>query len=104
MFVDRFYFGCEADDPANAWAFSRRHNPGGVQLNALYGSDIGHFDVPDMREVLAEAIEPFDDGIMSPSDFRDFVFTNAATFYTDTNAGFFEGTVIEDDVAALSHA
>ena len=27
LFVPRFYFGCEADDPTNAWAFNRRPTP-----------------------------------------------------------------------------
>jgi hypothetical protein len=27
-------------------AFDRRVNPFGARLNALFGSDIGHFDVP----------------------------------------------------------
>ena len=53
----RFFFGCEADDRLNALAFDRRLNPAGARLNALFGSDIGHFDVPDMREVLPEAYE-----------------------------------------------
>ena len=27
LFVKPFYFGCEADDPTNAWAFNREFNP-----------------------------------------------------------------------------
>jgi len=54
LFVPRFYFGCEADDPVNAWAFNRRANPMGARLNALFSSDIGHFDVPDMTDVVPE--------------------------------------------------
>ena len=27
LFVPRFYFGCEADDPTNAWAFNTKANP-----------------------------------------------------------------------------
>ena len=52
LFVPNFYFGCEADDPITSWAFKRQVNPFGVKLNTLFGSDIGHFDVPDMTEVL----------------------------------------------------
>jgi NAD(P)-dependent dehydrogenase (short-subunit alcohol dehydrogenase family) len=48
--VTPFFFGCEADDRVNAWAFNRRANPLGARLNAIFGSDIGHFDVPDMLE------------------------------------------------------
>ena len=57
QFVDGFYYGCEADDPVNAWAFKRDHLSHGVQLNTLFGSDIGHFDVHDMAGVLTEAHE-----------------------------------------------
>ena len=57
QFVDGFYFGCEADDPINAWAFKREHLPHQVQLKTLFGSDIGHFDVQDMAGVVPEAYE-----------------------------------------------
>ena len=100
LFIPNFYFGCEADDALNAVAFMGDLLPYGAKLNAFYGSDIGHFDVPDMREVLSEAIEPLEEGILSKADFRDFVFTHAARFYTDTNAAFFEGTIIEGEVAS----
>ena len=43
-----FYFGCEADDRSNAWAFNTKANPFGARLNA----DIGHFDVPDMMDLI----------------------------------------------------
>src|SRR5882672_6825750 len=56
-FAPRFYFGCEADDPTNAWAFNRKMSPMGARLNTLFSSDIGHFDVPDMAGVVPEAYE-----------------------------------------------
>ena len=37
QFTSSFYFGCEADDRMNAWAFDRRVNPLGARLNALFG-------------------------------------------------------------------
>jgi len=98
LFVPNFYFGCEADDPMNSVAFVKNLLPFGAKLSAIYGSDIGHFDVPDMRDVLAEACEPLEDGIMDEAGFRDFVFANAARFYTETNPDFFESTVIEDEI------
>lgn len=100
LFVPSFYFGCEADDALNAVAFMEKLLPFGARLNAMYGSDIGHFDVPDMRAVLAEALEPLEEGLMSPGDFRDFVFGNPVRFYTDTNPGFFEGTVVAEAARA----
>lgn len=100
MFVPNFFFGCEADDPMNAVAFRRELWPFGAQLQAIYGSDIGHFDVPDMRDVLHEAHECVERGVLGPSDFRDFVFENPSRFYTDSNPDFFAGTVVADAVAA----
>src|SRR5207247_10636456 len=35
LYVSRYYFGCEADDPINAWAFNRKANAMGVRLNAF---------------------------------------------------------------------
>jgi len=101
LFVPRFFFGCEADDPLTALAFDRRLCPGGVRLNALFGSDIGHWDVPDAREVLAEAFALVDRGLLSREDFRDFSFANAARFYLETNPDFFRGTRVEDATRAL---
>ena len=98
LFVPNFYFGCEADDPINAWAFNRRVNPFGVRLNALFGSDIGHFDVPDMTEVLVEAYEGVEDGIITEEDFHDFVFANPVRFWTALNPNFFKGTAVETQV------
>ena len=98
LFVPNFYFGCEADDPITSWAFNRRANPFGVKLNAIFGSDIGHFDVPDMTEVLVEAYEGVEDGLITEDDFRDFVFANPVRFWTDVNPNFFTGTAVETQV------
>jgi len=101
LFLPNFYFGCEPDDPMNSLAFQEGLWPFGATFNALYGSDIGHFDVPDMTEVLGEAYRPVQKGTMKPEHFRDFVFTNPTRFYTDTNPDFFANTVIADDVQRL---
>ncbi|MFN0089732.1 MAG: amidohydrolase family protein [Acidimicrobiales bacterium] len=101
LFVPNFYFGCEADDRMNASAFNTAANPFGAQLNALFSSDIGHFDVIHMNRVLPHAWELVVDGVMSEEQFRDFTFTNPARFWTANNPGFFAGTAVEADVAAL---
>ena len=101
LFVPNFYFGCEADDPINAWAFNRKVNPFGVRLNAMFGSDIGHWDVPDMREVVKEAYEQVEEELMSEEDFRDFVFTNAVSLFAGTNPDFFKGTAVQASVESL---
>ncbi|HJU11234.1 MAG TPA: amidohydrolase family protein [Candidatus Binataceae bacterium] len=100
LFARNFYFGCEADDPINAWAFNTRVNPYGARIKPLFGSDIGHFDVPDMREVLIEAHELVDEGIITTDDFRDFVFNYPVEFWTGMNPDFFKGTAVEHQVAA----
>jgi predicted TIM-barrel fold metal-dependent hydrolase len=104
LFAHNFYFGCESDDPINAWAFSTGVNPYGAKIKPLFGSDIGHFDVPDMREVLLEAHELVDDGIIMPEDFRDFVFTYPVEFWTGGNPHFFKGTTVEHKPAGGRNA
>jgi len=99
LFVPRFYFGCEADDPVNAWAFNRRANPMGARLNALFSSDIGHFDVPDMTDVVPEAYELVEHELLTADDFRDFMFTNAVRFWGEVNPDFFKGTAVEKTAA-----
>jgi predicted TIM-barrel fold metal-dependent hydrolase len=101
LFATPFYFGCEADDRMNAWAFQRRNNPLGARLNALFGSDIGHFDVPDMAAVVPEAYEFIEDELMSTDDFRDFMFANAVRLWGRSNPDFFTGTVVEKEAAAV---
>jgi predicted TIM-barrel fold metal-dependent hydrolase len=101
LFVPHFYFGCEADDPINAWAFNTKVNPFGARLKAIFSSDLGHWDVPDMREVVAEAYELVEDGLITEDDFREFVFVNPVTLWTGMNPDFFKGTVVEKDVEKL---
>jgi hypothetical protein len=99
LFVDPFYFGCEADDPLTSAAFNTAINPFGARLHAMMGSDIAHWDVPDMTEVLEEAWEMVDHGWISESDFEEFTFANPVRFYTGTNPDYFKGTVVEGAVA-----
>jgi len=101
LFVPNFYFGCEADDPINAMAFDGRKNPYGARLRAIFSSDIGHWDVPDMREVAEEAHELVDQGVITDQDFRDFVFANSVRLWTDMNPNFFKGTAVENQVEKL---
>jgi predicted TIM-barrel fold metal-dependent hydrolase len=101
LYVKRFYFGCEADDPINAWAFNRKANPMHARLNAFFSSDIGHFDVPDMTEVVPEAYELVEHGLLDDDDFRDFMFANAVRFWGEVNPDFFKGTVVERQAAEV---
>lgn len=94
LFTRNFFFGCEADDPINVWGYNKRVNPYGARLKMLFGSDIGHFDVPDMREVLIEAHELVDDGLIGEDDFREFVFGWPVEFWAGMNPDFFTGTAV----------
>jgi predicted TIM-barrel fold metal-dependent hydrolase len=94
IFANRFFFGCEADDPMNVLAFASSLNPGGVTLPALFASDVGHWDVPDMRDVVPEAWELVEDGHIDEEQFRAFVFDNPVRLWTATNPDFFAGTVV----------
>jgi hypothetical protein len=100
LFVPNFYFGCEADDPINAWASAAWAHPCSATFNILLGSDIGHFDVSDMTEVLPEARELVDKRLLSAGGLRDFLFSNPVKFWAGGNPAFFKGTVVEDAVRA----
>lgn len=101
IFTRQFYFGCEGDDPLVMTAFNPMGTPFDAVLRALYGSDVGHWDVPDMSAVAAESYELVDKGLMSAENLRDFLFTNAAEFWTATNPGFFNGTTVAGAVNRL---
>jgi predicted TIM-barrel fold metal-dependent hydrolase len=101
LFVPHFYFGCEGDDPVTASAFDAKRNPFNARLKAVYGSDIGHWDVPDMRDVTKEAYEMVEKGLITDEDFRDFVFVNPVDLWTCLNPEFFAGTVVESEVVSL---
>ena len=103
LYAKPYYFGCEADDRMNATAFSKGI-PFGAQLNAIYSSDIGHFDVIDFRDPLPEAYELVEDGHITPDNFRDFVFENSVRLWGKQNPAFFAGTVVAKEAAAVLKA
>jgi predicted TIM-barrel fold metal-dependent hydrolase len=96
VFIENFYFGCEADDRATMMAFDPRM---GIRLRPVFSSDFTHFDVPDFEDVIPEAFENVEKGFMTEQDFREFTFTNAARLHTRNNPNFFKGTVVEQEVA-----
>lgn len=96
LYTRNFYFGCEADDPATAWAFDGRM-PG--RLKAIFSSDVSHWDVPDMAEVLEEAWEMVEHGLITTQDFREFTFSNIVHLHGEGNPDFFKGTVVEQAAA-----
>jgi hypothetical protein len=85
----------------NALAFATRINRFGKRLNAIFSSDIGHFDVVDMNRVVEEAYELVEDEAMTPADFRDFTADNPIRLHGRMNPSFFEGTPVESYAADL---
>ena len=67
----------------------------------MFGSDIGHFDVPDMSEAVSEAYGLVEKGVITKDDFRDFVFSNPVKLHAEVNPEFFKGTAIERAVERL---
>src|SRR6185369_13935855 len=95
------YFGCEADDPVNAWASTRastrmasRSTPSSVPTSVTGMSR-------NMREVVAESYELVEHGLFSAANYRAFVFGNIVDLWGGANAEFFADTVIAD--AARRH-
>lgn len=99
IFVDKFYFGCEGDDPLTAMAFSPRGIPFDARLKPLYGSDIGHWDVSDMSKIAEETYELVEHGVIDEECLRSFLFDNAVAFWTANNRDFFKGTALESEAA-----
>ncbi|MEV7040421.1 amidohydrolase family protein [Amycolatopsis sp. NPDC051061] len=95
-FARNFYFGCESDDPLISLAFDTRLGP---KLKPLFSSDISHFDVTDMTEVLHEAHELVEHGLVDQTQFRELVFSNTVELHAGANPDFFKGTVVEQAVA-----
>jgi hypothetical protein len=96
-FIPNFFFGCEADDSLNAWAFNRKLNPLGANVSAILSSDMGHWDVEELTEPLAEAFELVEHGHMTPGDFRSFAFTNSVHLHGGMDPHFFDGTPVESE-------
>jgi predicted TIM-barrel fold metal-dependent hydrolase len=94
------YFGCEADDRTVAFAFSPAL-PFGIRLKAVLSSDLGHWDTEDIGAVVGHAWGHVREGLISPEDFKTFVFTNPARLYCSANPRFFDGTPVAGHVDAL---
>ncbi|HVN63488.1 MAG TPA: hypothetical protein VMT58_02535, partial [Candidatus Binataceae bacterium] len=97
-----FFFGCEGDDPSVMRAMDAPRNPFKMRFQAVFSSDIGHWDVPDLKTVLLESHRLVAKGLMSAEDYRDFVFTYPARLHLNANPDFFKGTVVEGAVSAAA--
>jgi predicted TIM-barrel fold metal-dependent hydrolase len=101
---DRFHFGCEADDPFVASSLAAGRSRTGARLRPMLGSDIGHWDVPDVTRVLPEAYERVESGELAPKDFRAFVFDNPVALFAGGSPDFFEGTRVADAARRVAAA
>ena len=95
------FFGCEADDPLAGLGYDTRRLPGDAPLRPIFSSDIGHWDVAHMHEVMPEAHEHLDHDWLTPEQFRGFVCDNAIRMYGEANPRFFEGTCVEKYAAQV---
>ena len=65
----------------------------------MFGSDVGHWDVTDVGDVVVEAWELVEDGLITEEDFREFTFANPVELHAGTNPDFFAGTRVEAAVS-----
>jgi predicted TIM-barrel fold metal-dependent hydrolase len=100
-FFSNFYFGCEADDRMSAVAFNPKLNHFGAKMQAIFSSDVGHWDVPDIGAVVAEAYELVERDLLTEEDFCDFTFRNAVKLHGLMNPDFFKGTLIQDSARGI---
>ena len=84
-----------------AWAFRDDVNPLGARMRPILGSDISHWDVPDMTEPVAEAYELVERAVITEGDFRDLTFVNPVRLHASGNPDFFAGTVCEEAAASV---
>jgi hypothetical protein len=101
VFARQFFFGCEADDRSVYRALDGKGNPFGLRLNAIFSSDIGHWDVPDLSRVVLDSRRLVDKRLLDEMDYRDFVFANPVRLHLEMNPRFFEHTAIEGEACAL---
>jgi predicted TIM-barrel fold metal-dependent hydrolase len=94
MFAPRFWFGCEAEDPGASWAIRNG-------LQAMFGSDIGHFDVPEMEAVLPGAWSLVERGFLDADAFRAYTCGNVVRLHGGANPKFFDGTAVESEARHL---
>jgi hypothetical protein len=66
-----------------------------TKLGAILSSDISHFDVPDMTEVLEEAWKLVGEKEMSEEDFQAFGLGDVVRLWANLNSDFFKGTAVE---------
>ena len=100
-FEQRMFFGCEADDPLVGLAFGLDLEGTPAALRPMLGSDVSHWDAPVMSEVMVEAYELVERGVLDADQFRAFTFENAVRMHGGANPDFFVGTPVEAAAAEV---
>ena len=72
-----------------------------TSLRAIFSSDIGHWDVIEMDEVVEESYEMIEKGVMSAANLRSFMFENPVRLHGRVNPNFFDGTILESEAREL---
>ena len=91
LFAERFTFGCEADDVTTAWAFDKSGNH---RLNPMFSSDVGHWDVADIRDILPGSCKLVERDYLAEQDLREFMADNPIGLHGKMNLDFWKGTVV----------
>jgi predicted TIM-barrel fold metal-dependent hydrolase len=94
-FESRLFFGCEADDPLIGVGYGLNFGGREAALRPIIGSDVSHWDAPVMDEVIMEAYELLERGLVTPEQFKEFTFTNPVLLHGGANPSFFVGTAVE---------
>jgi hypothetical protein len=55
-----------------------------------------------MAEVMTDAYEMVEDGVLTAERFKTFVYTNPARLYRDQNPAFFDRTVLEQQLGSAT--
>ncbi len=95
LFAKPFFFGCEAEEPFAGAAIRGMGMPFGQSINAVFSSDMGHWDVENMDDVLEESWELVEHGLMTEDEYRSFTFANPVRLFAGMNPNFFKGTAVE---------
>lgn len=103
-FENRLFYGCEADDPLVGFAFGLDLEGTPATLRPILGSDVSHWDAPVMGDVVVEAYELLEHGVLTPEQFRAFAFENPVLLHGGANPRFFEGTRVAAEAAAVLDA
>lgn len=101
IFENQLFFGCESDDTSVYRAQDTKANAMHARLRPIFSSDMGHFDIADIRTAVPASYELVEDGLLNDDDYREFMFENAVLLHGGMNPKFFDGTAVEKEAKAL---